>query len=151
REQRTKPLIVFGASENFAEGARLTVLAGRFLNGPEVQYRRNVVVLGYTPYALLFEQSGIDPLGKTVRVGSERFTIVGVLAKRPGVGSFTLGQDDFVVIPYTVYQRVYGIKAARVFRNLSFVPIQISLVPREGVTRDAAVADVERVLRTRHG
>ena len=40
-----------------------------------------------------------------IRVGNERFEVVGVFDKRPSAGGFNLGQDDFVVIPYTVYQR----------------------------------------------
>ena len=64
----------------------IPILAGRFFNGTEVQYRRNVVVLGNTPYQLLFEPSGIDPIGKSVRVGSERFEVVGVFDKRPSRG-----------------------------------------------------------------
>jgi hypothetical protein len=62
---------------------------------------KNVVVIGNTPYQLLFAPSGIDPVGKTVRVGSERFEVVGVFDKRPSAGGFNLGQDDFVAIPYT--------------------------------------------------
>ena len=109
--QKTKTLIVFGTTEYFAEGTKIPFLAGRFFNGTEVQYRKNVVVLGNTPYKLLFEPSGTDPIGKTVRVGSERFEVVGVFDKRPAAGGFNLGQDDFVVIPYTAYQRIFGLNA----------------------------------------
>src|SRR5690349_19046161 len=49
RDQKTKPMIVFGTSENFAVGTRLPILAGRFFNGTDVQYRRNVAVLGHSP------------------------------------------------------------------------------------------------------
>src|SRR5215212_3434455 len=106
RDQKTKNLIVFGTGEFFAEGTKLPVLSGRFLNGPDIQYRRNVCVLGNTAYKLLFEGPGIDPIGKMVRVGAERFEVVGVFDKRPSPGGFNLNQDDFVVVPYTTYQRV---------------------------------------------
>src|SRR5207248_689549 len=96
--QKTKNLVVFGTTENFAEGTRIPILGGRFFNGTEVQYRKNAVVLGYTPYSLLFAPNGIDPIGKSVRVGSERFEVVGYFDKRPAAGGFYLGQDDFVVI-----------------------------------------------------
>jgi putative ABC transport system permease protein len=148
---KTKPLVTFGTSERFADGTRIPVVAGRFFNGTELQYRSNVVVLGHTPYQLLFEPTGVDPIGKTVRVGAERFEVVGVFGKRPAAGGFNLGQDDFVVIPYTVYQRLFGLRAIRVARNASFLPIQIAVVPRDGVSQQTAMADVERVLRTRHG
>ena len=151
--QKTKGLIVFGTSEYFAEGTRIPFLGGRFFNGTEVQYRKNVVVLGYTPFKLLFEPFGIDPIGKLVRVGSERFEVVGVFQTRPAAGGFNLNQDDFVVIPWTAYQRIYGLKASRFGPggSGSFLPIQISVVPREGVSTPDAMADVQRVMRSRHG
>lgn len=151
RDQRTRPLVVFGTTENFAEGTKIPMIAGRFFNGTEVQHRRNVVVMGNSPYELLFGARGTDPLGKFIRVGSERFEVVGVFDKRPAAGGFNLGQDDFVVIPYTAYQRVFGLNAVRVNRNATFLPIQIAMLPREGVSTEEAIADVERVMRIRHG
>src|ERR1700693_5116868 len=66
RGQKTKGLIVFGTHENFATGPRIPILEGRFFNGTEVQYRKNVTVLGNTPYQLLFAPSGTNAIGKTV-------------------------------------------------------------------------------------
>jgi putative ABC transport system permease protein len=149
--QKSKPIVVFGTTENFAEGTRIPILDGRFFNGTEVQYRKNVVALGNTPYQLLFAPSGTNPLGKTVRVGNERFEVVGVFDKRPAAGGFNLGQDDFVVIPYTAYQRIFGLKPVRISRTATMLPIQIALVPREGISQATAMADVERVMRIRHG
>jgi putative ABC transport system permease protein len=149
--QKTKVLVVLGSTENFAEGTRIPMLGGRYFNGTEVQYRKNVVVLGNTAYQLLFAPNGTDPIGKTVRVGSERFEVVGVFDKRPAAGGFNLGQDDFVVIPYTAYQRIFGLNPVRINRTATILPIMIALVPREGVAMPDAMADVERVMRIRHG
>jgi putative ABC transport system permease protein len=88
RNQKTKSIIVFGTGEHFAEGTRIPMFAGRFFGGTEVQYRKNVVVLGNTAYQLLFKPFGIDPIGKMVRVGSERFEVVGVFETRPAAGGF---------------------------------------------------------------
>jgi len=151
RDLKSKNLVVLGTSEFFADGTRIPILAGRFLNGTELQYRRNVVVLGNTAYKALFEPSGTDPIGKLVRVGAERFEVVGVFDKRPSPGGFNLGADDFVVIPYTTYQRVFGLRAFTVGRLGTIMNIQISVLPREGVSQAAALADVERVMRIRHG
>ncbi|HWW87651.1 MAG TPA: ABC transporter permease [Vicinamibacterales bacterium] len=151
RTLKTKPVIVFGTSEYFAEGTRIPIAAGRFFNGTELQYRKNVVVLGYTAYSLLFESTGIDPTGKFVRVGSERFEVVGAFDKRPSAGGFNLNLDDFVVIPYTSYQRIYGLKVGRINRTATIVNVQISILPREGVSTADAMADVQRVMRIRHG
>ena len=150
RDQKTKPIIVFGTTEKFQEGTNIPFLSGRFFNGTEVQYRKNVVVIGNTAYKLLFEQSGIDPLGKMVRVGPERFEVVGVYDKR-AAGGINVGADDFVVIPYTAYQRIFGIRAVRIMRTGTFMPIQISIQPREGVPVKDAMTEIERIMRSRHG
>jgi len=150
RDQKTKPIIVIGTSEYFQYGTNIPFLAGRFFNGTEVQYRKIVVVLGNTAYKLLFEPGGIDPIGKMVRVGSERFEVVGFYDKRAASG-FGSGADDFVVIPYTAYQRVFGLQAVRVARNATFMPVQIAMQPRDGVPVKAAMAEIEAIMRARHG
>ena len=86
-----------------------------------------------------------------VRVGSERFEIVGVFDKRPAPGGFNVNQDDFVSVPYTTYQRVFGLRVGRFGRTGTITNVMISVLPREGVTRDEAMADVERIMRIRHG
>src|SRR2546430_12134559 len=150
RDQKTKNLVIFGTTEKFAEGTRIPFRAGRYFNGTELQYRQNVCVLGYTAYKKLFEDPGFDPIGKTVRVGAQRFTVVGAFDKRANGGGFLNNADNFVTIPYTTYERIYGLKAVRMFRTGSTMPIQIAVVPRDGVSRDTAMADVERVMRIRH-
>jgi putative ABC transport system permease protein len=154
RDLKTKPLLVFGTSENFAAGTRIPIIAGRYFNGTELQYRRNVAVLGNTAFTLLFEPDGVDPIGKLVRVGSQRFEVVGVFDKRPSAGGFSLGQDDFVVIPYTAYQRVFGLRVGNIRANGAsgtISNVQISVVPRDGVEQADAIADIQRVMRIRHG
>jgi putative ABC transport system permease protein len=151
RTLKTKPIVVFGSTENFAEGTRIPMLSGRYFNGTEVQYRKNVVVLGNTAYQVLFQPSGTDALGKMVRVGNERFEVVGVFDKRPAAGGFNLGQDDFVAIPYTAYQRVFGLNPVRINRTATILPIQLAMVPRDGVTQQDAIEEIRRVMRIRHG
>jgi putative ABC transport system permease protein len=151
RDQKTRPMIVFGTSDRYAEGTRIPMERGRFFSGVEVQHRSNVAVLGNGAYQLLFKASGIDPIGKMVRVGSDQFTIVGVFGARPSPGNFSLNQDDFVVVPYTTFQRVYGVRIVQSFRGRMGAPVMLSAIPREGVSQEDAVAEVERIMRSRHG
>ena len=112
RPEDTKPLIVFGTAENFAEGTRIPIL-GR----PLLQRHRSAVpqerraCSATRPYQLLFEPTGTDPIGKSGARRHRAFEVVGVFDKRPAAGGFNLGQDDFVVIPYTAYQRIFGLHA----------------------------------------
>ncbi len=148
--ERTTLLAVMGTTEEFARINFLDLQAGRFFTEGEVRRRRNVVVLGATPYEALFARSGVDPIGKAVRVGPVEYTVIGVLGKRPTAGGFDLGQDDFVVIPETTYRRQFGI---RIFRRgtETHQSVLIAAAPRVGTTREALVAEVQDIMRIRHG
>jgi putative ABC transport system permease protein len=150
RGERTKMLAVLGTTEEFARINFLEVSAGRFFTAAEVSRRRNVVVLGYTPFEALFGRTGIDPIGKRVRVGPVEYTVIGVLGKRPAVGGFDLGQDDFVVIPETTYRRQFGIQ---IFRRggQTHQSVLIAAAPRPGASRDELIAEVQEIMRIRHG
>jgi len=153
RDLRTKQIIVFGTTENFAEGTQLGLAAGRFFTGTEVQHRSNIVVLGQGPYKALFAVNGTDPIGKTVRVGADRYTVIGVFVERPNIGGFVGDADDFVVIPYSAYQRQFGMRGITVNRGRAggtLMPIQIAALPRDGVPLSEAIAEVEGVMRIRH-
>src|SRR5206468_5067376 len=75
RDRKTRAVVVFGTSENFADGTKIPILSGRYFNGTEVQFRKNVAVMGNAPYQLLIGESGTDAVGKTIRIGSQRFTV----------------------------------------------------------------------------
>jgi putative ABC transport system permease protein len=147
RNQRTKPLMVLGTSEKMPMVNALQMEMGRFFTSGEVQRRQNVIVLGQTAKTALFPTD--DPVGKRVRLGLYQYTIIGVMAKRPSPG-FDMGADDFVIVPETTYQKHFGIRANLLARG-QMRSIQISAVPREDVPRAQAIADVEELMRIRHG
>jgi putative ABC transport system permease protein len=149
---RTKVIGVLGTTENFAAVSFLKLEMGRLFSEHEVDHRRQVVVLGQTPYQSLFPN--IDPIGKKVRLGPNEYTVIGVAGKRPTPGGFNVGADDYVVIPYTTHEKFYGrIVRTRSGGNLtqaSFRSAMIVVLPRDGVPRDQAMAEIEELLRIRH-
>jgi putative ABC transport system permease protein len=151
RGQRTRPLAVIGASEQFAAVGFRTVAFGRFLTQPEVLHRRRVVVLGDTPFQALFAPSGTDPINKKIRIGAVEYTVIGVFEKSASLSGFDTGQDDFLVIPQSTHQVVFGTDATRPLRDGRSFGAQIAIVPREEATRDQALAEVEEIMRIRHG
>ncbi len=151
RGQRTKPLVVFGATEDFASVNFVRLQYGRFFTPAEVDRRRRIVVLGQTPYQALFEPWGLDPIGKKVRIGAIEYTVVGVLGKRPAAGGFNLGQDDFAVIPQTTFQTSFGIQASPFRRGPGAGSGMIVAVPHKWATRDQALREVQEIMRIRHG
>ncbi len=152
KSERTKQLQIFGATENFAAVSFTPLQYGRFFVPMEVEHRRQVVVLGQTPYQSLFPST--DPIGKKVRIGSNEFTVVGVVEKRPTPGGFNTGADDFAVIPYTTYEKFYGKvptgKGSTGNFNSAIRSGMIAIIPREDVPRETALAEVEQVMRIRH-
>lgn len=146
--QKTKSLAVFGTEESYPRLTRIPVEMGRFFTTLEVQRRKRVIVLGLGPYNALFPSQ--DPIGKTVRLGLLQYEVVGVLSKRPSPGGFDVGADDYAIIPQTSYQKHFGIRAVNMGRG-EMRAILIGALPYEGVSREKAMAEVEQVMRIRHG
>ena len=150
RGDRTRPAAIMGTSERFVDVNFAKLLAGRVFTEQEVLRRRRVAVIGYGPYDALFKARGIDPVGKIIRIGALDYTVLGVIDKRPAAGGFSLGQDDFAIIPYTAFRKQFGNE--RVRRGpFGGQAVMIAVVPRDDVTREVAMQEVEAVMRIRHG
>jgi len=143
----TKRMRVFGASANYGQTNSIPMVAGRMFSQTEVDRRRPVVVLGDAPAQALFPAA--DPIGKQIRMGRTMYTVVGVFGKRPNPlgGS---GPDEFGVVPHTTWNKVYGADALRIF-NIVHRDVAIIVIPRDGVTQQAAMREVEEIMRARHG
>lgn len=148
RGERTRPLGILGTTEKYVEINFAKMHTGRSFTEQEVQRGRAVAVIGYGPYEALFEKRGIDPIGKSVRIGSVEYTVLGVVGKRPAPGGFG-GADDFVIMPYTAFRKQFGHE--RIQRAGFGLPIMIAVLPKEGVSRDDAMREVETIMRIRHG
>jgi putative ABC transport system permease protein len=147
KDQRTKSIQVTGTTDAWPSAIALAVESGRFFTRAEVQRRAHVVVLGQTPAQALFPAE--DPINKVIRIGLEQYTVIGVMAKRPSPGGF-VNVDDFVVIPFTTFAKQYGVRLNDSGRG-TMSNTMLAAVPREGVSREQAMADVESVMRIRHG
>jgi putative ABC transport system permease protein len=93
-----------GYTDSMADIDTRGVERGRYFTPAEGEHSANVCLIGDTLVQQLF--LGVDPLGKTLRLGNEEFTVIGVMEK---VGS-VLGQDqdNFVTIPLSVFLRMQG-------------------------------------------
>ena len=148
RNQKTKSLQVWGSTEKHTQLTAVGVALGRFYNQSEVQRHRNVIVLGQSPYKLLFPNE--DPIGKIVRLGLAQYEVIGVMDPRPSPGGLATSADDFVLIPHTAYQKQFGIRAYDTGRGIMRA-VLIGAQPRAGVPHEQAMREVEEVMRVRHG
>ena len=94
-----------GQTANMADIDTRSVELGRYFTPNEAEHRAGVCLIGDTLVQQLF--SGMNPLGRTIRVGNEELVVVGVMEK---VGS-VLGQDqdNFVMAPLPVFLEMHGI------------------------------------------
>ncbi|SMO80463.1 ABC transporter permease [Gracilimonas mengyeensis] len=97
-----------GATSNYLELQGLDIAEGRMFVQEEVRSGSKVAVIGHSLMEALFEFE--NPLGKQIRVGGQRFTVVGVLEKQ---GKF-LGLEDTdnrIIIPISAYEHIYGLRS----------------------------------------
>ena len=104
---------VVGTTHDYADFNRLTVDKGRFLSPSDNERFENFAVLASETAAILFPYE--DPLGRSVKLGSDYYTVVGVTRERAstaGVGG-SLAAQDFnkdVYIPLRTCQLRFGDK-----------------------------------------
>lgn len=105
REQDTEPNVgVRGSNENYLSNNSYELEDGRNLNGDDVQYGRNVVIIGKDVQDALFKNE--YPIGKEIRFDGKRYTVVGILKAKGQI--FGQSFDNFVLIPYTTALNAYG-------------------------------------------
>ena len=154
RDLKTKPLLVFGTSENFAAGTRIPIR-----RRPLLQRHRAAI----SPERRRARQHGLQA---AVRAGRHRSDRQARARRHPAVRDRrrvrqTAGRRRLQPRPGRLrrhpvhaYQRVFGLRVGGLRFNGSagtITNIQISVLPRDGVNQADAIAEVERIMRIRHG
>lgn len=96
--------IILGMNEQWPQV--LTVYfpeKGRFLSRSDVTHRARVCVLGAALAETLFPH--MSALGKEIRIGPAKFTVVGILEERGSI--LGQSQDNFVGIPMTTLIKIF--------------------------------------------
>src|SRR5260370_8011200 len=81
-----------------------SIESGRYFTPAEAEHRTNVCLIGSSLAEQLFPS--VHSVGKPLRIGSEEFTVIGVMEK---IGS-VLGQDqdNYVIVPLPVFLRIHA-------------------------------------------
>jgi putative ABC transport system permease protein len=103
-------------------------------------FKSKVCLVGTTVEKQLF--GGIDPIGKTLRVGRYPYTVLGVLEKK-GESPFGDDQDDNIAMPI-------GSMRARVLHTAPGFAGVLMLSATSAETTDRAVKQADSILRQRH-
>jgi putative ABC transport system permease protein len=102
--------------------------------------KSKVCLIGTTVQKQLF--GGVDPIGKTIRIGRYPYTIIGILEKK-GQTPFGDDQDDSLVMPISSMR-------ARVLHTAPGFAGVLMLSATSSDTTDRAVKQAESILRQRH-
>ena len=101
-----KSTTVYGVSHEYFDILSREIISGDAFTKEDVKTARKVCVIGETIRDELF--SGLDPIGRNIRINKVPFMVVGLL-KEEGKGTMGQDQDDMLIAPYTTIQnRLYG-------------------------------------------
>ena len=110
------------------------ISSGRNFTASENEAAANIVLVNKKVVEKLF--LGADPVGKPVRLNGDEFLVIGVYD--PIANAFDSGDQGKVIVPFqTAYRRL----------KVGIGWLDLTVKPRPGVDRDAAMDDVIALLR----
>ena len=134
---KSRRVTLYGVGPEFARALQMRVASGDFLPADDLHGARALVVLGAKVAREMFGSD--NALGSHLRIGGERYRVVGVMQSKGQVLGFDL--DDTVFIPVA--------RALEMFNRESLQEIHVTYEPTAPVAEVEAA--IKRVLIARHG
>ena len=135
--KRSRRTYIFGVNSQVPTVWQMKVASGRFLPDDDPRTARAFTVIGTKVRDELFGSA--NPLGQRIRVGGERFRVIGVMESKGQMLGFDL--DDAVYIPTA--------RALAMFDRESLM--EIDLIYADDSRVDEIVKSVKTLLIDRHG
>ena len=126
-----------GVEPDFIIARNWVVDAGYFFDEEDMQLRNRVAVLGRSTAENLFGEEEAA-LGQQIRIGTNYFTVIGLLQRRGAGIGFGGNQDDIVIIPLDTAM-------TRLSNTQTISQIVLSVVSKEYM--EAAQKETELILR----
>jgi putative ABC transport system permease protein len=90
---------IMGTTSNFADVRNLNIAEGRFITAADDEHRSDVAFIGSDLATKFFPN--VDPLGKSIRVGTHSYEVIGVAE---AIGSaFGQSQDNYMIMPMNTF------------------------------------------------
>src|SRR5437016_1222450 len=133
-----RPVTLVAVTPDFQAIRNLLVTQGRYFDDDDMKSRSKVCLLTEELARVVFP--GVDPLGREMRVGELRFTIIGVFKERVA----TFGQSEIaresVIVPFGLLKSYAATDSVKVLYAQAANP---DMVP-------SVTSGVEQQLRSRH-
>jgi putative ABC transport system permease protein len=134
---RERNVTVYAVGPEFDRAFKFNVVSGTFLPPDELERARNVAVLGAKVHAEIY--GGENALGDRIRVGGDRYVVVGVMESKGQMVGIDL--DDTVYIP--------AARGLELFNRQGV--LEIDLLYSEDAPVDEVIEGVRRIMVARHG
>jgi putative ABC transport system permease protein len=135
--KRSRRAHIFGVGPQVPKVWQIRVAKGRFFTADDPSASRAFAVLGSKVKDELFV--GENPLGRRIRIGGERYRVIGVMESKGQLLGFDL--DDAVYIPTS--------RALAIFNRDSLM--EIDLLYATGSSADQVAKKIKKLLMARHG
>jgi putative ABC transport system permease protein len=127
-----KSVRISGITENVSRiGAVRDLEQGRYLVQQDIDQARRVGVVGMDLVDGLF--GSVDPMGKEIDVDGHKIKIVGVAEAKGSI--FGQSQDNFIWLPITTFQKLYGAR-----RSITIQAEAVSMDQFEGAQDQVRLA-----------
>jgi len=133
--QLLQDIEIMGVTANMIDIDSVKVDQGRYLTTTEEEHSRYACFIGYGVANQLFPS--VDPIDKEIKIEGLPFRIVGTALEIGTV--FGNPRDNFVLIPLSTYQSIYGSRGS--------IAIRVAAIGPESI--DRAQDEVRVVLRAR--
>ena len=134
---KTRRTTVLGEGRDFATAFTMKVQSGSFWQDEDNEQARAFVVLGSKVRQELF--AGENPLGSYLRIGGQRYRIIGVMEPKGQILGFDM--DDVVIIP--------AARAMELLNRPGLIEMQVSY--RASADVNAVIRAITGRLKDRHG
>jgi len=129
---KSKYVNIGGFSASYLKMMNLSAATGVMYTDADDRASKNVVDLGQSLATKLF--GSMNPVGKSVTIGAQKFRVIGVLNKF-GASGFGVDINEFAAIPLTTAQKLLGTKSIQSIgvqaKDKNSVPTVISMVKKE--------------------
>ncbi|MDJ0781353.1 MAG: ABC transporter permease [Desulfosarcinaceae bacterium] len=139
-EDRKATVTIYGDYPAIQHIRLMRIQRGRFLNQRDIREKRKVAVIGYRAEELLFD-SGVDPVGRYIRVNGVSFQVVGVFRFTHPNERDEKEDAKAIFLPLTTFQQLF---------NWGDVVGYFSLTARSGASATAVKEKLVTMMARRH-
>lgn len=130
---------IYGITDGYDQIRNFDLKQGRFFNLFELKSGRPLVVLGSEIVKELFRE--VDPIGKTIKLGGKKLTVIGVFAPE---GKSAIGETSFDKLA------VVPLPFAKTQVDLRYNGPWIMVKPKAGVEVEDLMDELRGILRSFH-